>query len=180
MSFDFQPTLHGEGITARPMQAQDRVALRNAASDPLIWAGHPATTRHLPEVFDPYFDLLLGTTRALIVEDATGRVIGTSSFYSAPDGREALSVGFTFLTRDHWGGNTNRILKGLMFAHIFKQHDAVWLHIGPDNIRSQTATLRLGAEFVEDAMLDLGTGPHMVKCYRLTRSTWAASEATSS
>ena len=116
------------------------------------------------------------------VYDATtaATVIGTSSFYSAPDGREALSVGFTFLTRDHWGGNTNRILKGLMFAHIFKQHDAVWLHIGPDNIRSQTATLRLGAEFVEDAMLDLGTGPHMVKCYRLTRSTWAASEATSS
>lgn len=170
--FDFQPTLRGDKIIVRPLCENDYAALRLAASDPMIWAGHPVKDRCKAKVFRPYFDKLLGSQRALVVLEQTGRVIGTSSYYTAPDGRNDVSIGFTFLTCDHWGGRTNIDLKRLMLGHAFATRDVVWFHIDPVNVRSQTATLRLGAVFVEDAKLDLGAGPVIWKCYRIDKTSW--------
>jgi hypothetical protein len=40
-------------------------AMLLAASDPLIWAGHPSADRYKPEVFEPYLETLLATERRL-------------------------------------------------------------------------------------------------------------------
>lgn len=130
MTFNFQPVLRDETLHLRPLQADDRDALTKAASDPLIWAGHPAKTRHRPEVFAPYFDLLLKSEATLIALEAkTGAVLGCSRFYVAPDMPEAVSIGFTFLIRDCWGGDVNRQMKKLMLDHIFADRDEAWFHI---------------------------------------------------
>ena len=121
MAFNTQPTLTEGDLIVRPMAAADRDGLAAAAADPLIWAGHPVKDRHKREVFDPYFDFLLDSGSAMtFVERASGRIIGCSRFYIAPDAPEAVSIGFTFLARDHWGGETNRIVKRLMLNHIFE------------------------------------------------------------
>lgn len=174
MSFDFQPRLAGHGLSLRPLSENDRAGLTEAAADPAIWAGHPARNRYEPRVFAGYFDLLLASGRALSIAEKSGRIIGTSSYYVARDGRDALAIGFTFLTRDHWGGGANFSLKRLMLGHIFAARDQAWFHIDPTNIRSQTATERLGAKFIEEAELDLGTGPARWMCYRLHRADWQA------
>ena len=173
--FRAQPALESPLLALRPLAAEDRDALAKAASDPLIWAGHPATDRWKPEVFGRYFAMLLASRSALAVrEAATGRVIGTSRFYATADAPGEPSVGFTFLTRDHWGGGTNFELKRLMFGHAFGAARRLWLHIDPGNIRSQTATGRLGAVHSHDAMLDYGTGPGLRQCWRLDRPAWDA------
>lgn len=173
MTFNFQPVLRDETLLLRPLQADDRDALTKAASDPLIWAGHPAKTRHRPEVFAPYFDLLLKSEATLIALEAkTGAVLGCSRFYVAPDMPEAVSIGFTFLIRDCWGGDVNRQMKKLMLDHIFADRDEAWFHIDPGNFRSQKATEKLGARFVHEAELDLGTGAAPWRCYRLEKRDW--------
>lgn len=175
--FDPQPALQEGEITVRPMVEADRAALTQAASDPTIWAGHPAQNRYEPAVFDPYFSMMLVAGSALVVQDGAGRFIGCTVYYVDTNAPSRLSIGFTFLVRDHWGGNTNRVLKRLTLTHLFKTGTEAWFHIAPDNIRSQTATTRLGAVFSHEAEIDLGGGAQTWACYCLTRENWVANDA---
>ncbi|WP_213544188.1 GNAT family N-acetyltransferase [Vannielia litorea] len=173
-AFDPQPVLEGPRLLLRPLREADRAGLAAAASDPQIWAGHPATGRWQPEVFGPYFDMLLGHGESLAVVDKDeGRIIGTSRFYMTADDPGAPCIGYTFLARAYWGGGWNFEMKSLMFAHAFRRSDVIWLHIDPTNIRSQTATGRLGAVHTHDAMLDFGSGPGLRQCWKVTRPAWA-------
>ncbi|MCO6384242.1 GNAT family N-acetyltransferase [Oceanicola sp. 502str15] len=176
--FEPQPVLEGPTLLLRPMQAADKNDLAAAASDPLIWAGHPATERWRPEVFGPYFEALLAHGESLVAIDrASAQIIGTSRFYTTDDDPGTPSIGYTFLARSHWGGGTNFEMKSLMFAHAFRWSNVIWLHIDPVNIRSQTATGRLGAVHTHDAMLDFGAGPGLRQCWKLTQAAWQAVRA---
>lgn len=173
--FDFAPVLSGETLRLRPLVAEDREALYRAAADPLIWAGHPAKTRHERAVFDPYFDFLLAAGGTLVVTlRRDGRVIGASRYYAVAERPGSVAIGYTFLTRDHWGGPANREMKALMLAHAFRWHDAVWLDIGCDNLRSQRAAEKIGAERMGEARLTLGRGTSDYVCYRIRRQDWQA------
>lgn len=172
-SFDWQPHLIGETVEVRPMVEADRAGLAAAAGDPAIWAGHPAKERWRPENFGPYFDFLLGTGTALVIVDRrTGAIAGCTRFYPFPDDPGSVAIGYTFLDRAHWGGETNFAVKALMLTHAFAHVPTVWFDIGPDNRRSQTATARLGAVYDHDGILAGGPAPAPVVCYRLDRDTW--------
>ena len=173
--FDPQPTLEGDNLVVRPLVEADREGLYAAARDPLVWAGHPATDRHERAVFDPYVTFLLGTGASLAIAERGGRVIGTSTYYVEPGtAPPRLSIGFTFLARDHWGGATNRSLKALMLGHLFGHADEAWFHIAPSNVRSQRATAKLGARRHGRATLDLGGGPQDWEQYVFARGDWNA------
>lgn len=173
--FDPQPSLANDLLALRPLARSDIDDLALAASDPAIWAGHPVRNRYQRDVFDAYFTALLSVGGALLVRDhATEAVIGCSAFYTDPSATSRLSIGFTFLTCAHWGGSTNKALKSLMLDHLFKHNSEAWFHIGIDNIRSQTATTKLGAVLAHQAVLDLGGGPQSWQCYCLTRESWEA------
>ncbi|MBP7242919.1 GNAT family N-acetyltransferase [Amaricoccus sp.] len=173
-AFDPQPTLIGETLELRPLAAGDLDGLHAAASDEETWAGHPAKDRWKREMFEPYFAFLLrtGTTLA-IIDRASGAIIGASRYYTAPDMPGSISIGFTFLNHRWWGGRTNFELKRLMLGHAFASFPSVWFHIDPSNIRSQTATARLGAVHAYDATLELIPGrPAPWVVLRLDRSAW--------
>lgn len=173
--FDDQPLLEGGGLTLRGLREEDRQSLGMAASDPVIWAGHPATDRYKPEVFAPYFEMLLDRGGTLVVrESETDRVIGCSRYYIAPDRPDKIAIGFTFLTTDHWGGRTNFTLKKLMLDHAFRSYDEVWFDIAPTNIRSQKATAKLGACKIYSTKLDLSGTPQPWLCFCLSRDAWQA------
>ncbi|MEX3016327.1 GNAT family N-acetyltransferase [Gymnodinialimonas hymeniacidonis] len=157
--FDAEAPLQSDLLTLRPMTEADRTDLSKAASDPGIWAGHPASDRWKPAAFKPYFDFLLEAGGTMTARDTKGRAIGISRFYHSADAPDGIGIGFTFLVRDHWGGATNFAMKQLMVDHIFAHRPEVWFHIAPTNIRSQKATTKLGAGRIADAVLDLGTGP---------------------
>lgn len=173
MAFDAQPCLSNDKVRVRPLLSDDFETLFQAASDPETWAGHPAKTRYQPAVFRDYFDFLLEAGGTLIIEDATaGTVIGCSRYYTAPDMPGSISIGFTFLNHRYWGGAWNFEVKRLMLDHAFESFDEVWFHIDPTNIRSQTATMRLGAVHGYDTGLDLSGVEAPWKCYCLTRAAW--------
>ncbi|MEM9715813.1 MAG: GNAT family N-acetyltransferase [Pseudomonadota bacterium] len=168
-AFDAQPNLEGHGITANPLREEDRSDLFAAASDPNIWQGHPAKTRYKPEVFHPYFDFLLATKGNLIFrETPSGEAIGCSNYYCDPNAPTRLSIGFTFLVCEHWGGQTNHAIKSLMLDHLFTYRSEAWFHIAPTNIRSQRATQKLGAVYTHMADLNLSGQPAAWQCYCLT------------
>ncbi|MEB0224362.1 GNAT family N-acetyltransferase [Pseudomonas sp. 10S4] len=174
--FDCQPNLCGSTLRLKPLADSDFVGMYQAAADPDIWAGHPAKDRYKCEVFEVYFASLLATKKALAVIDIeSGEIVGTSSYYAPPDLPDSIAIGFTFLVRAKWGGNSNRELKRLMVEHAFKAHEIVYFHIAPSNTRSQKATMKLGAVHLYDAELKISTAPASAKCYGLTRAQWEAS-----
>lgn len=143
---DWQPTLRGDRITLRPLRADDFAALHAAANDPAIWAQHPEPDRHEAAPFARYFAGAMASGGALaVVDDADGRIVGSSRYYDWDPVEATVVVGFTFLARSHWGGATNGAMKRLMLAHAFRWARTVWFHVGPDNVRSQRALERIGA-----------------------------------
>ena len=173
LDFDCQPVLCGKTLRLKPLSESDFEGLFLAASDPQIWAGHPASDRYERPVFEAYFAARLATGKTLAVIDIdSGLIVGMSSYYTPPDLPDSIAIGYTFLVRAKWGGETNRELKQLMVEHAFKAYDTVYLHIAPSNIRSQKAAMKIGAVHLYDAELNLSGAPALCKCYALTREQW--------
>lgn len=144
-NFDLQPALSGTLVTLRPLQAEDFPALYAAASDPLIWEQHPEPDRHTPEKFKTFFSDAMASGGALLVIDtASGQVIGSSRFHGYEHDRSEVEIGWTFLARSHWGGRYNREMKDLMLRHAFHFVNTVLFLVGSDNIRSQRAVEKIG------------------------------------
>jgi RimJ/RimL family protein N-acetyltransferase len=147
---DWQPRLRGRLLSLRPVTREDWAPLFDLASDPLVWALHPASDRWREEVFRPYFEEGLASGGALVaVDEATGRVIGWSRYWPEFVGPGEIEIGWTFLARAYWGGAYNGEMKRLMLAHAFQFVDRVILRIGETNARSRRAAEKIGARLQE-------------------------------
>jgi RimJ/RimL family protein N-acetyltransferase len=118
------------------------------ARDPLIWEQHPVRDRHRPEPFRAFFDDAIQSGGALAVETIGGALIGSSRFHGFDPARREVEIGWTFLARSYWGGNTNGELKSLMLDHAFQSVERVIFLVGPRNLRSQNALKKLGATVI--------------------------------
>jgi RimJ/RimL family protein N-acetyltransferase len=144
-AFELQPTLSGARLELRPLRPEDFEALYAVASDPLIWAVHPEPNRYKREVFEGFFAEALKSKGALAVLDrGTGLMIGSSRFYDLDVQKSEIIIGYTFLSRDCWGGSFNREMKTLMLGHAFRFVKAVIFHVGENNIRSRKAMEKIG------------------------------------
>jgi N-acetyltransferase len=144
--FDPQPILRGPALLLRPLAASDRDALWEVARDPLLWELHPDKTRSDPEGFARFFQGALESASALVVVDQrTGRIIGSSRYYDVDPAKRELAIGYTFIARDCWGGSVNREMKQLMVQHAAPWADRIWFHVGKGNLRSRHAMEKIGA-----------------------------------
>ena len=141
-----QPTLDGERLLLRPLRADDWDALFAVASDPLVWEVHPAHDRWQEPVFRAFFADALDKGGALVVIDrASGVIVGSSRLqnFCEEDGG-SVEIGWTFLAREHWGGDYNREMKRLMLAHALQSVERVHFIVGEDNVRSRRAMTKIG------------------------------------
>lgn len=146
MSPDFQPTLQGAYVVLRPLRADDYDALYAVAADPLLWEQHPANDRHDETVFRGFFQDAMASGGALIVLDAaTGEVIGSSRYHGYDPERGEVEIGWSFLSRTRWGGTYNGEMKRLMLEHAFRFVTRVVFLVGPENRRSRRALEKIGA-----------------------------------
>lgn len=154
MTFDFQPALAGPTLMMRPAQFDDWEALYTVASDPLIWEVHPMNDRWQEPVFRKFFEEGLASGGALVAIDrASGAIIGSSRYSTAFAQPNEVEIGWTFLSRDYWGGSTNREMKHIMLAHAFGGYDRVIFRIGEDNIRSRRACEKIGGQLLRRRMV---------------------------
>ena len=140
-----QPTLLHPLVKLRPLHVDDWTALYAVASDPLIWAVHPAHDRWQEPVFRRFFDDALASGGALVaIDPATNNLIGSSRFDRMRAEPGEIEIGWTFLARRYWGGPTNAALKSLMIGHALTQFDRVIFLVGETNLRSRRAMEKIG------------------------------------
>jgi RimJ/RimL family protein N-acetyltransferase len=152
--FDLQPTLTGRLITLRPLREEDFPELFAVASDRLIWEQHPNWDRYKEEVFREFFRVAMETRGALVVLDnADGRIIGSSRYYGYDREKSEVEIGWTFLARKYWGGVYNGEMKRLMLEHAFQFVNTVVFIIGETNLRSRRAVEKIGG-------IEAGTRPN--------------------
>jgi RimJ/RimL family protein N-acetyltransferase len=172
---DRQPRLAHPQLSLRPATTDDWPALFAAASDPGIWAGHPAHDRWQEPVFRAFFEDGLASGGMLVAEAADGATIGSSRFDFTRAGPGEVEVGWTFLVRRHWGGTANHVMKALMVGHALQQMDRVIFLIGETNIRSRTAVTRIGTTLTDRQMTaQLSTGPIIHLFYAIDRAGFTA------
>lgn len=145
MQFELQPHLAGELVQLRPLRAEDFDVLYAVASDPLIWELHPERDRYKEDVFRRFFSGAIESGGAfLVIDRATGDVIGSSRYSGLDSTRSEIEIGWTFLARSHWGGRYNHEMKRMMLAHAFQFVDRVVFLVGPQNLRSRRAIEKIG------------------------------------
>lgn len=143
----WQPLLSGKLIQLRPLEEKDWDELFACAADPKIWEQHPASDRYQQAVFRKFFsDALLAKGAFVVVDSARNVIIGSSRYYDHFPEKKCISIGYTFLACAYWGGKFNRELKQLMLEHAFNFVDTVHFEIGANNLRSQRAIVKIGAQ----------------------------------
>ena len=167
---DLQPLLEGETLRVRPLLPDDLDALHAAASDPLIWDQHPSPLRYQRPVFEKEFfaGALASGSAFVVIDKASGKIIGSSRYYDWDPQKREIAIGFTFLARSHWGGGTNGELKRLMLEHAFRSADVVWFHIGRSNWRSRKAVEKIGARLSHESTKELYGVVHEYAFYLIT------------
>lgn len=172
MEFNLQPTLEQEQVVLLPLQESDFEALYAVASDPLIWEQHPNKDRWKKEVFRVFFDGAMQSGGAFkIVDKVTGMLAGSTRIYGYDPDEKSILIGYTFYARAYWGKGVNLLVKRLMLEYLFQHVRRVDFHIGAQNLRSQIAIERLGAQKVgEQEVAYYGEAPKLNFVYRIHKA----------
>ena len=171
MEFNIQPTLETEKVILYPLQEKDFEVLYTTASDPKIWEQHPNKDRWKKDIFRTFFDGAIQSKGAFkIVDKATESVIGSTRIYDYNEQENSIFIGYTFYAVAYWGKGLNRLVKSTMLDYVFQFVSKVYFHIGADNIRSQIAISRLGAEKVaEQEVAYFGEAPKLNFMYEISK-----------
>lgn len=149
-----QPTLINDVAELRPLLETDFEDLYAVACDPVIWEQHPNKERYKREVFEVYFKGALESGGALLISDVkTGQTIGSTRYYDYDAADSSIFIGYTFYATSCWGKGINPKVKKTMIDYITQYVDKVYFHIGAQNIRSQIAIERLGAEKIAEEVV---------------------------
>ena len=173
---DWQPVLETERLLLRPLAPGDWQALFAVASDPEIWAIHPAHDRWQEPVFRAFFDDALANRGAMVIIDrASGEIIGSSRWQGYdPANGGSVEIGWTFLARSHWGGRDNPELKRVMLRHAFQFVGRVLFRVGDTNLRSRRAMEKIGGRLTNEVEgLNHGGREIVHVIYEITRDSFA-------
>ena len=172
MKFDLQPKhLINDLIELIPLESNHFEMLFEVAGDPLIWEQHPNKNRYQKEVFKIFFEGAMQSEGAfLIIDAATKSVVGSSRFYDFDEKENAVLIGYTFIARKYWGKGFNKSLKNLMLAYAFEFVDKIYFHIGSQNLRSQMAIEKIGAQKMDEKLIEyFGETPKLNYIYLINK-----------
>lgn len=171
---NIQPVLENEKVILYPLQKEDFEALYAIASDPKIWEQHPNNDRWKKEVFKTFFDIAIeskGTFK--IVNKDTSDIIGSTRLYNYDQKENSIFVGYTFYAVVYWGKGVNRLVKNTILDYIFQYVSKVYFHIGANNIRSQVAIERIGADKIAEEVITYPDGSSRRNfVYEISKGKW--------
>ncbi len=182
MSFVNPVSLSLHGVTLEPLHLAHEEGLLAAAADGQLW-NLRITSVPEPEQTRAYIETALkmreeGNRFAFaVIESATGRVLGTSSYHDILPAVKRLEIGYTWYRKSVQRSHVNTTAKLLLMAHAFETLDCGVVGWRTDNYNfaSQQAIERLGARkdgvIRGHALRRDGTIRDTVM-YSLTRGEW--------
>ena len=171
---NIQPVLENEKVLLTPLKSDDFETLYKVASDPKIWEQHPNKDRWKREVFATFFEGALQSKGAFkIIDKETGNTIGSTRYYDYNPDENSIFIGSAFYAAEFWGTGINSSVKKLMLDYIFDFVDKVHFHIGANNIRSQIAIGRIGAQKTgEEEVHYFGEAKKLNFVYEIKKIGW--------
>ena len=171
---DLQQTLEDELVILRPLRESDFAPLYEVAKDPLIWEQHPCHDRYRKDAYSEFFEESLKSKGALtIIEKSSNKIIGSTRFKPVKNVENAIEIGWSFLSRNFWGGKYNKSMKKLMIDYAFGSIEDVIFYIGKDNIRSQKAVEKIGGiKITEPHFKYLMNNNETDWTYRINKTDW--------
>jgi N-acetyltransferase len=145
--------LVGELVTLRPLEEKHADALVAAASDGELWNLWFTNIPNADSV-DKYIQYALSEQqqeRALpfvVVENSTGKVIGSSRYCNADKDNQRLEVGYTWYSKSYQRTRVNSECKMLLLRHAFEYLSVIAVEFRTHwhNHASRAAIARLGAK----------------------------------
>lgn len=174
MNFSIQTVLENENFKLIPLQESDFERLFAVAADPKVWEQHPNKDRYKREIFENFFNGAMESKGAFLIFDKNSdQVLGSTRFYDFNEKENNILIGYTFYGTNSWGKNINPQIKKLMLDYIFQFVEEVLFHVGKDNIRSQKAVERLGAEKIgEEEIAYFGEESKINVIFKIKKSDW--------
>ncbi len=152
MAFVEPVTLRDRGLRLEPLAFGHEAGLAAAAADGELWrervtsVPEPQDTRHYIEAALQAREA--GTRFAFaVIDEADGRVLGTTSFHDILSAVRRVEIGYTFYARRVQRTHVNTTCKLLMMGHAFDTLGCLVVGWRTDNFNfaSQRAIERLGA-----------------------------------
>ncbi|MFW2135892.1 GNAT family N-acetyltransferase [Chryseobacterium sp. TY4] len=174
MKFSLQPRLENDLLILEPLQKEDFEALYKVASEKEVWAQHPNPDRYKREVFQKFFEgAILSGGAFKITDKKSGELAGSSRFYDYNEADNSILIGYTFYGTKFWGTGLNHKTKHIMMDYIFQYVNTVIFHIGAENLRSQISISRLGAEKVDEQLVEyFGERPKLNFIYQIKKENY--------
>lgn len=179
---DLQIVLQNDVVTLRPIELEDVQAVIKAANDEAIWT-HMSVTLLSEQAVQTYVNNML-RDRALhksytfvIIDNATNTIVGNTTFLDIDPTHKRLEIGSTWYNPSVWRSAINTNSKYLLMQYAFEtlRYNRVQIKTGHENIRSQRAIERLGAQkegVLRNHMIKKdGTIRHTVM-YSVTAEEW--------
>jgi RimJ/RimL family protein N-acetyltransferase len=147
--------LEGRLVALEPLEARHEEGLWQAAGDPEIWRFMLWNASESREAFHAWVEEALAEARAgervpfAVLEAASGRPIGSSSYLALRPAHRGLEIGWTWMARSAWGSGANVEAKLLLLEHAFERHGCMRVEFKTEarNERARGALAALPARF---------------------------------
>ncbi|HLN25719.1 MAG TPA: GNAT family protein [Patescibacteria group bacterium] len=147
-----EPTLIGHSVELRPLRRDHEAALLDAAADGELWT-LKVTVIPGPETVGAYIATALAGQQAgtvmpfVIIQPATGRVVGCTRFWKIDRANRTLEIGHTWLSASVQRSRINTEAKLLLLTYAFETMACIRVQFTTDelNEKSRAAILRIGA-----------------------------------
>ena len=149
-SFVEPVNLSARGVAMVPLTLEHEPGLREAAADGQLW-NIRVTSVPEPEKTRAYIEAALNATDRFafaVLEEATGKVIGTSSYHDVLPAVKRVEIGYTWYAKSMQRTHVNTTCKLLLLSHAFETLgcNVVGWRTDNFNFASQAAIERLGAK----------------------------------
>ena len=153
MAFVEPIELRARGVLLTPLTLAHEAGLRAAAQDGELWTIR-VTSVPEPENTRAYIEQALAMRDAgsrmpfAVVDEASGQLLGTSSYHDIVPALKRLEIGYTWYARSVQRSHVNTTCKLLLLTHAFETLGAAVVGWRTDNYNfaSQRAIERLGAK----------------------------------
>ena len=153
MAFVEPITLSARGVSLVPLALAHEEGLRAAAADGELW-NIRVTSVPEPKDTRKYIEDALAMREAghrfafAVIEDSSGKVIGSSSYHDIVPAIQRLEIGYTWYAKSYQRSHVNSTCKLLLMSHAFETlgcHVVGW-RTDNFNFASIAAIERLGAK----------------------------------